>query len=1068
MKFHPILSFLLVFTLLSASLLPASAAPQAQTPPDPESPDSVTAPDDYSILSCIGTGTGGDLAGLRGIVFTVSQSFRSLELRMADSLLEGAATFTAELRRSGGFLDSPDYTTSVNMVLPSIGSPPYLPVTLNFGEVPVDGTETFSLRFVSISPVENTVYFETFGIGNTPCANVMETDENDVAEPTERGDPAGFKVLVTSPADLALSSAYTSTPPNIDGSIGFGEWPLGNNLPFENGYLTVQNDSIRLYILLNVPFDTEDDSGDYYYLTFDVDGDGVIDANLDLNYGPEPRTTNLRYQYYLGPAQWTGLQSDTFSARAQGFGCFFADGSLRLGRFPFGLTCNSHRLWEFGIDLAEIGAGAGDLIHMGVRVASDSPAFQNNIPQNFISDFSNLIEINTSPSPFFSILPSPLADINLEADAFELTQAIQDRQNTLPLVWGKTTTARVYVDTDGFPSSQPSIAYLYATQGLVDLPGSPLAKYQTAPTSITRSNLNHTANFQLPSAWTKLSQVDYHARAADMFGNVHVSGAQLVNFNQHDTPLVWIVPINTGSNASPVLASNTEISSQESAMEAVMPVRDVRFVRKPWQAVGTTTVDNTIAELNDYHGTTVLAWIIGLIFGGQAPFELPDQIYGFTPSGGGISDPTWYDSGNGYVARGFRGTSRELTMAHEINHNLDRSADGTWGRHVPDGCGAGGPDSAWPYADDDIQEVGFDTRLPWQTIASKVTAIPDNWPDFMSYCQSGKLPTKWISPYRWNHISDVFEITVNRAMLERVDEITDVFYLSGTVYPDGTGTLNPALQQLGMPSEGVVPGDYSLEIQAADGGVLASLPFAKSFVDVEGEPLAMNFFSYQIAAPAGAHKIVLLKGATVLDEIEASSNPPLVTLTAPNGGETWSGDHIVTWTASDADGDDLSFTLLYSPDNGVSWFPLAAGLTGTSYALNTIQLVGGDQALIRIIASDGFLNAEDQSDAVFAVSNNAPVVAIQSPGQSAQVPIGVPTDYSGDAFDVEDGGELPEEAFVWLVDDVEVASGRSASFPLAYGPHTVTLLAADSEGLTAEVSIQVFAGEQLFLPSITH
>jgi hypothetical protein len=160
--------------------------------------------------------------------------------------------------------------------------------------------------------------------------------------------------------------------------------------------------------------------------------------------------------------------------------------------------------------------------------------------------------------------------------------------------------------------------------------------------------------------------------------------------------------------------------------------------------------------------------------------------------------------------------------------------------------------------------------------------------------------------------------------------------------------------------------------------------------------------------------------------------------------------------------------LLYSPDNGVSWFPLAAGLTGTSYDLNTIQLVGGNQALIRIIASDGFHNAEDQSDVTFTVANNAPVVTIQSPGQPAQVPIGVPTDYSGDAFDVEDGGELPDESFVWLVDDVEVASGRNASFPLAYGPHTVTLLAADSQGLTAEASIQVFAGEQLFLPNVKH
>lgn len=1066
MKFHPFLSIFLILTLLAASILPASAAPLNQTPPDPNSPESINEPDDYSILSCNGTGITGDLANLRGIVFTVSQSFRSIQVRMAGAEA-GTYFFTAQLFRSSGFTGNPEFNVPMESVLPASSSNPYLPVTIDFGEVPVSGSETFALRFVGVDGPAS-MYFETFGIGNFRCANVMETEQNNVAAPTERGDPAGFKVLVTSPADLAISSAYDTTPPEINGSIGFGEWSLGNNLPFENGYLTVLNDNIRLYVLLNVSGDSVNDSGDYFWLTFDVDGDGVIDANLDLNYGPEPRTTNLRYQYYLGPNQWTGLQPDTFSARGRGFGCFFADGSLRLGRFPFVLTCNSHRVWELAFDLEEIGASAGDTLFMGVRVASGSPAFSNEMPAGFASDFSNLIQVTTSPSPFFSILPSPLATVHLEADAFEITQAIQNRQNTLPLVWGKTTAARVYVDTNGFAGSQPSVAYLYGKSGLVDLPGSPLAKYQTAPTSINRATFNDTANFQLPSSWSTTSQVDFHARSKDMFGNVDISGSQLINFNHKDDPLVWIVPINTGSNVSPVLVSNAEISSQESAMEAVYPVRDIRFMRKPWQDIGPTTVDNTIGELNDYFGSAVLAWIIGLIFGGQAPFELPDQVYGFTPSGGGISDPTWYDSGSGYVARGFRGTSGELTMAHEINHNLDRSSNGTWGRHVPGGCGAGGPDGSWPYANDDIQEVGFDTRLPWQDTASKETALAATWPDFMSYCQSGKLPTKWISPYRWNHISDVFT-SVNRAMLNRVDDITDVFYISGTVYPDGTGALNPALQQLGMPSEGVVPGDYRIELLAPDGTPVGILPFSKGFVDIHGDPLTMNFFSYQIAKPAGVavDSIVLYKGEEILDEITASAHPPVVTLTSPNGGEEWAGDETVTWTASDEDGDALSFTLLYSPDNGVAWFPLAAGLTGNSYDLNTIQLVGGAGALIRIIASDGFYNAEDTSDAVFSVGNNAPVVAIQAPGQPAQVPIGVPTDYSGDGYDVEDAG-LPDESFVWLVDGEPVATGRNASFPLSYGLHTITLVAGDSQGLEGEDSIQVLAGNQLFLPITTH
>jgi hypothetical protein len=95
-------------------------------------------------------------------------------------------------------------------------------------------------------------------------------------------------------------------------------------------------------------------------------------------------------------------------------------------------------------------------------------------------------------------------------------------------------------------------------------------------------------------------------------------------------------------------------------------------------------------------------------------------------------------------------------------------------------------------------------------------------------------------------------------------------------------------------------------------------------------------------------------------------------------------------------------------------------------------------------------------------------VSFHSPGQPALVPVGVPTDYSGDGYDVEDAGVLPDESFVWLVDGEPVATGRNASFPLEFGVHTVTLLAGDSQGLEGEDSIQVTAGNQLFLPVTVH
>ena len=180
-------------------------------------------------------------------------------------------------------------------------------------------------------------------------------------------------VVLADTNDVALTSTYVATPPVIDGSIGFGEWNLANKVPFAHGFISTMNDGIRLYVLIDALGDTTDEtiSADNFWLSFDVNRNGVIDPNQDLNYGLNSDSGNMRYQYYLGPGTWTGLQPNTFSARGRGFGCFFADGSLSLGSpLLFRFRCSQHRVWELAIDLAEIGAVPGGHAKMGARIHS--------------------------------------------------------------------------------------------------------------------------------------------------------------------------------------------------------------------------------------------------------------------------------------------------------------------------------------------------------------------------------------------------------------------------------------------------------------------------------------------------------------------------------------------------------------------------------------------------------------------------------------------------------------------------------------------------------------------------
>jgi serine/threonine protein kinase len=152
-----------------------------------------------TVLACPGVGSGGDLADSRGIRFNVDQNFSVILIRM-DGNLAGNYTISAELRRSSGFLGPADFVeNNVLVAVPgTTNNIPYEEVTLDFGQVSVAGDETFTLKFDVTSGPGN-LFFETHGIGNSPCANVEETNENNVANPTERGDPAGFEVIFVPP-----------------------------------------------------------------------------------------------------------------------------------------------------------------------------------------------------------------------------------------------------------------------------------------------------------------------------------------------------------------------------------------------------------------------------------------------------------------------------------------------------------------------------------------------------------------------------------------------------------------------------------------------------------------------------------------------------------------------------------------------------------------------------------------------------------------------------------------------------------------------------------------------------
>ena len=195
----------------------------------------------------------------------------------------------------------------------------------------------------------------------------------------------------------------------------------------------------------------------------------------------------------------------------------------------------------------------------------------------------------------------------------------------------------------------------------------------------------------------------------------------------------------------------------------------------------------------------------------------------------------------------------------------------------------------------------------------------------------------------------------------------------------------------------------------------------------------------------------------MLASVTASPNLPQVTITFPNGGETVSGTTI-TWTAGDADQDNLTYTVQYSSNGGASWQTLVVDWPGTSYTVPDGILAGSTQAMIRIIVSDGFHTTQDTSDAPFTVLNHAPNTFLESPADGTEF-IGVQQVHlNGSAFDAEDGF-MTGASLTWSSDlNGTLGTGTSlvlSAVSLNEGQHIITLKATDSQGLSASQSVRI-------------
>ena len=280
----------------------------------------------------------------------------------------------------------------------------------------------------------------------------------------------------------------------------------------------------------------------------------------------------------------------------------------------------------------------------------------------------------------------------------------------------------------------------------------------------------------------------------------------------------------------------------------------------------------------------------------------------------------------------------------------------------------------------------------------------------------------------------------------------------GVINAEGAGSIDDVYRmEQGTPGPNL-PGPYCLDLQKGGQAVSTSCFEPVSLGITEGPDLPASF-ARVLAWVEGSDHIVLRHGADVIEYIEVSANAPAVSVTSPSTGGAKSGTQTVQWQAADADGDNMVFALMYSPDGGQRFVPVAANLTGTDSQADLDGLPGGDDAFFRVIASDNTGNSASADSIHFQVPNKPPHATILEPLEGSNYQLGAPVTLMGSASDKEDR-TLPSSAYAWSSSiDGQIGVGPTLLVAdLSPGTHTITLTAIDSKGLADSKSVELFVG----------
>lgn len=610
-------------------------------------------------------------------------------------------------------------------------------------------------------------------------------------------------------------------------------------------------------------------------------------------------------------------------------------------------------------------------------------------------------------------LPLISEQINIQITHIELTQAIQTPHNSVPLVLGRPTVARLFVR-----SSYGEVAGLTVTLSArrhsVLLGGSPITRTGIRATeNPDRARPSQSVNILLPAGWV----ADDIVLTAQVFlpgGTIDAIPADnskrlIVSFVRVPPLKVAIVPVKyVDSDKGDVFEAPTSFGFP-SSLQAMFPVPSLSLRKR----APVTFVGDLSKGYPTYEGwVRLLDLTEALAVADGAPdAELYLSVVRTVP---------WSPLA-GLATMSSRSAvtfDYDLVPAHEVGHTLGRY-------HAP--CGnPPGADPGYPYADGRIGQYGWDTRT------GRVLSPGEH--DVMSYCEA------WVSDY--TYLGLMYNQIASGRPEAGAAEAAPVVLFQADVTPGREAQIMPLYTLESGRSRPASAPDYTVAFLDGAGSLLAEHAVQSRWFEEEG--YAAQRISALVAKPAGPVAWVELRrnGAVVA---QRAVNRPAAGASTQEMTASIAGEEMVLAFAPTA---GIALVRHLHPQ-GVDSFPVDAS---TGLARLPLSHLAGGAASFQLIRPDVIPAGESPAALLTAsaqatLPDRAPEAWIGGPRQA---PYGAGVIVDGYASDPEDGALT---SLRWSVNGQTVAEGPFLQLDEVRSVLNVELRATDSAGQSASAQI---------------